>query len=208
VTAFRTAEIGVQIVALLALLPNFAALSQPVSTPQTTVIIFADRPLQPGEWTALSAALRTDLNTGDKELAPLDHQADFVRGDALRSGLEVRSAITVYLHGDCSLQPGGRRTAWGVPLGWVRRVDGRIEPFIHVDCTNIANVLAPQARFLGPEHRTDIMAGAVARVILHEWIHVATQNSGHAEEGIAKARFGVNDLIVDEPVFAGSGAGR
>ena len=43
------------------------------------------------------------------------------------------------------------------------------------------------------------MAHAVARVILHEWIHIATQNSGHSSYGLTKARFGVDDLAPQAP---------
>ena len=32
---------------------------------------------------------------------------------------------------------------------------------------------------------------------MHEWIHIATQNAAHAEHGIAKAQFGVADLMAD-----------
>jgi hypothetical protein len=88
-----------------------------------------------------------------------------------------------------------RRTAYGVPLGWVRRLDGRIEPFAHVDCARIGQVLGPQALGMDADRRNAVMAGAIARVILHEWIHIATQNPRHAERGITKAQFGVADLM-------------
>ena len=205
----RSMKVGAQI-AMLALVAGAAAVAQPapVSTAHTTLVIFADHPMPPGEWAALLSALRTNLDKGGKELEALDPDAEFVRGDELRSSLEVHSAITVYLHGDCSLQPMGRRTAYGVPLGWVRRVDGQIEPFAHVDCTHIAEVIAGRARWFGNQRRASVMAGAMARVILHEWIHIATQNRGHAENGIAKAHFGIDDLMGDEAHLSWSGAGQ
>lgn len=183
--------------ALLILAGFAAAVAQPnpVSVPRTTVVVFSDRSMQPGEWTALASALRNDLSKGIKELQALDPMAEFVRGEDLPPGLEVQRSITVYLHGDCSLRPQERRTAFGVPLGWVFRVDGRIEPFAHVDCTSIAKVLGGKARWISSQRRENLMAGAMARVILHEWIHIATQNRRHAETGIAKAEFGVADLI-------------
>jgi hypothetical protein len=78
-------------------------------------------------------------------------------------------------------------------------VDGRIAPFIHVDCTRIGQVLGPQALGLDRDRRNSLMGGAIARVVLHEWIHIATQSSSHAQRGISKAQFGVADLT------AGSG---
>jgi len=41
-------------------------------------------------------------------------------------------------------------------------------------------------------------------VILHEWIHIATQNPGHSSHGLAKARFGVNDLAPQAPAPSSS----
>jgi hypothetical protein len=120
--------------------------------------------------------------------------ADLVRGDAIKPGLSVDTAIVVYLHGNCNLEPLLGRTAFAVPLGWVRRVDGRIQPFAHVDCTRIGQVLGPQARGINRDRRNAIMAEAISRVILHEWIHIATQSSTHAHSGIEKAQFGVADL--------------
>jgi len=41
-------------------------------------------------------------------------------------------------------------------------------------------------------------AEAIARVILHEWVHVATQNPRHTEQGISKQTFGVKDLLTED----------
>ena len=81
-----------------------------------------------------------------------------------------------------------------MPLGWVSRRNGRIEPFAHVDCTRIGQVLGRQALGMDADRRNGVMAGAMARVIVHEWIHIATQNRAHAERGVEKAQFGVADL--------------
>ena len=173
------------------------ALAQSPAKPiqHTTVVVFADRGMQPEQWSALLAALRSAVASGGAEAQTLDRNADFVRGDQVVPGFLVQSAITVFLHGNCTLSPLAHRTAFAVPLGWVRRVDGRIEPFVHVNCTPIGKVLGPQAMWMNKERRTQAMAEAMARVILHEWIHIATQNAGHAERGIAKAEFGVADLM-------------
>src|SRR5579863_8997671 len=93
------------------------------------------------------------------------------------------------------------RTASLTALGWVWRVRGRIEPFIHVDCTQIAQELGPVALGMDRNRRDTVMGEAMARVILHEWIHVATQNPKHARDGVAKARFDLVDLLAyDEEV--------
>jgi hypothetical protein len=163
----------------------------------TTVVVFADHAMPDAQWDALFTALRRDLANGGTEAQPLDRNADFVRGDRMGSGIVVNSAISIYLHGDCTLLPASRRTAYGVRLGWVWQVDGRIEPFAHVDCTQIANVLGPAATRIIKAKCVDVMGEAIARVILHEWIHIATQNPAHSETGIARAQFGVADLMGD-----------
>lgn len=159
------------------------------------MVVFADRPMPETQWTDLFAVLRAGRSDTDAEMHPIMGTAELVRGDHLQSGIRVQTAIVVYLHGDCSLEPLVSRSAFGVPLGWVRRHHARIEPFIHVDCTRIGQVLGPQARGMKKDQRVQVMAGAIARVILHEWIHIATQSSAHTESGVARAQFGVSDLM-------------
>lgn len=184
------------------------AQAAPALAGQTTLVVFSDRPLPEDQWIVLFANLRSGLTSGDPETRPLDSEAQFVRGDRLESGIAVDSAITVFLHGDCSLAPLNHRTAYGVPLGWVRRVHGRIEPFVHVDCSEIGQVLGGQMRWYSKQARSQAMAEAMARVILHEWIHIATQSPHHAGSGVAKAQFGVSDLLDDDRGPALSGSGR
>jgi len=201
---------GVLAVLLLITLLPLAARAQADSSADrhTTVVVFSDRPIPANQWDSLFADLRAGVTSGDPETKSLDSYAQFVRGDQLSSGIAVDTAITVFLHGDCSLAPLAHRTAYGVPLGWVRRVDGRIEPFVHVDCTEIGRVLGGQVRWSSKQARSQAMAGAMSRVILHEWIHIATQNPHHAETGVAKAQFDVNDLIEGDHIPALPGSGR
>ena len=187
------------------LLPALAGLSATANAqspqapnPRTTVVVFADRPMPQGQWTALFSALQTGQANGGVETEALGGSAEFTRGDAAEPGLSVETPIVVFLHGNCDLAPLVRRTAFGVPLGWVHQLHGQIEPFAHVDCTHIGQVLGPQALGLNRDQRTSIMAAAIARVILHEWIHIATQCSAHAEQGIEKAQFGVADLMAGD----------
>jgi len=169
---------------------------------RTTVVIFADRPVEDAEWKALFAALRTTAT--EEKVEGIGETVEIVRGDAISHGLLVEDSIVVFLHGNCGLEPLPRRTAYSVPLGWVTRQNGRIAPFIHVDCTQIGQVLGAQAQGLNKEERDRMMAGALARVMLHEWIHVARQSAEHGRAGITKARFGVADLTGEtEPRAAG-----
>jgi len=168
-----------------------------------SVVVFADRPMKPEQWSGLFAAIQARMATDDDrsaaETRALDANAELLRGDQIRPGMTVSRAITVYLHGDCaSTQPepmGGMRRIDSIPLGWVRQIDGRIEPFLHVDCSAIGAVLANPLRRLGVARRKEVMNGAMAQVILHEWIHIATQSPGHAKSGIEKAVYSADDLL-------------
>lgn len=167
-----------------------------------TLVIFADRKMGDGEWTALFDALRREAVEAAAEKPEISAYPILLRGDAVKPGLRVESAIVVHLHGDCSLTSPPGKPALGEPLGWAMKAHGRIEPFAHVDCTTIEQVLGPRAAALRLAPRNAMMAGAVARVILHEWIHIATQNPGHSRHGISKAEFSNADLTAgdSEPV--------
>ncbi len=166
-----------------------------VATPRITLIVFADKPMPEGEWQSLFRDLREDYSV----LAVQTHVSlgafDIIRGDSLIPGLEVDSSISIYLHGECTLrgQPG-----LSVPqgtLGWVLRNQGNIEPFIHVDCSRIGEMLTNYAQGMNHDLRNNVMAEAISRVVLHEWIHVATQSPMHGRDGVAKSSFRVADLI-------------
>ena len=181
---------------------------------QPTFAIFRanahDRPVSSVLWSDLVAALHEELESGDPELqqaarsAGLSVDSDlhiqFLRGDQVTPGIVVDHLITVYLHGDCSTDPGVRypitekRQVAG-PLGWVLMDHGQIKPFIHVDCDHLAQLLRTSARARVDGDHNQRMADAIAHVILHEWIHIESQNPGHAHSGLAKAEFSVNDLL-------------
>ena len=168
------------------------------ATQPTTLVVFADHSMEDREWQALFTALRTEVAQGSAETSRLDRHPVLLRGDAIKPGMEVNSALVVYLHGDCGLTwPPPGKPVPGKPLGWTLSAGGRIEPFAHVDCTEIGQVLGPRALAMGRERRNSTMAGAMARVILHEWIHIATQSPAHTGHGISKAEFNEADLNGD-----------
>ena len=164
---------------------------------RATLVIFADHKMRDAEWSALMDALERGARSESAAVPALGQGAKFLRGDTFASGTQVSQPISVYLHGDCSLIPMARTSSL-TALGWVWRVHGRIEPFIHVDCTQIAMELGPLALGMNRSRRDTVMSEALARVILHEWIHVATQNPRHAKDGVAKARFDLADLLAED----------
>jgi hypothetical protein len=166
-----------------------------VATPRLTLIVFADKQMPEGEWEALFRDLGRDYSILAAETHFYPGAFDLVRGDSLIPGIEIDSPISIYLHGDCTLlgQP-GQSVPQGT-LGWVLRNRGHIEPFIHVDCGRIVEMLTNYAQGMNHDLRNNVMAEAISRVVLHEWIHVATQSPVHKQDGVSKSSFRVADLI-------------
>lgn len=167
----------------------------PVS--KATMVIFTDHPMEDGEWSALMRELQrvnVRLGTAARELGG---GLEVLRGRDLVVGLEAAQIISVRVIGDCTLLPGPRRAVSGA-LGWVKRVDNEIQPFIHVDCERIVEMLQGMALGMNRDRRNTVMAEAMARVIAHEWIHIATQNARHDRSGVMESEFQISDLLADD----------
>lgn len=199
-------EIVLLIVALIAAwLVTERAIAEtlaPATPHTTTLIVFATQSMPEGEWTALFAELRRGAVHVAAEIPALRGALEILRGDKVEKGLQVDKPIAVYLHGDCTLVPRPLYVQAG-KLGWVLQFHGRIEPFIHVNCAGLEDMLGPMALAMTANRRNTVMAEAITRVILHEWIHIATQSAGHAAHGVAQPRFSVFDLLADDDELRG-----
>jgi hypothetical protein len=164
---------------------------------KATLVFFADQRMRESEWKALFDALNEEIRKQSAENAEPGLDMHFLRADRMASGTELNHPVSVYLHGDCWLVPMLRTSVSGA-LGWVPRVNGRIEPFIHVDCTKIALELGPLSLGMNRSRRDTVMGEAMARVILHEWVHVSTQSAGHTRSGVEKASFDPADLLAED----------
>lgn len=186
----------------------------------TTLVVFSDKSMPSGLWPALITALRDEMASGSPDTAALTSQIDdqhpspnpcpeiqILHGDQVQPGIALDRSITVYLHGECTIEFSPRVGLLNPPrpwlvsgaLGWVRSDNGRIDPFIHVACTPIGQMLTQQALGQNLEGRNHLIAAGIARVILHEWIHIATQSAHHSRHGITQAQFGVGDLLASRP---------
>jgi hypothetical protein len=170
-----------------------------VIAPRITLVVFLDRPIANEQWDILAVTLRQSFDNLALETHFTASSFDVVRGDTLAPGLQFQEVISIYLHGDCRLElQSGSKTVQGA-LGWVLSDKGQIRPFIHVDCARISEMLGAHVFGMDKNLRNAVMAEAVTRVILHEWLHIATQNPAHSREGIEKRSFGVQDLVPDYP---------
>ena len=187
------------------------------SSRETTLAIFTEGPMPEGLWPALTSALQSELASVSPELRSLASSAmgdssggtaqfqttqfQIVRGDRIAPGFAVGNSVTVYLLGVCETTPApqsdpfGQRWASGA-LGWVKMAGGKIEPFIHVDCKRIGQMLGWQGLGRSRDRRNQLMANAIARVVAHEYIHVASQSAHHEKHGVGQAQFSVADLLV------------
>lgn len=165
-----------------------------VATPRLTLVVYGDKPMPEEEWTALSSALMNGFDHLAMETHLFPGAVEIVHAETLAPRAHFDSVIPIYLHGSCRLlgQPGQHEISGA--LGWVLRDQNHIQPFIHVDCARIAEVLGGSALWMDRGARNAAMAQAISRVVLHEWVHIATQSPLHTRDGIEKSAFGVQDL--------------
>jgi hypothetical protein len=167
--------------------------------PHLTLVFLAQHRMTERAWAALFAAVRAGLPEAAAEVpalnANVDANVELIRGDTLAHGVLVPQSVTVFLRGDCNPSPVPEPFPGGAALGWVVREGPQIVPTIHVECTAIGQEISERTERLNWDGRTAAMSEAMARVILHEWAHIATQSSAHGAKGITKAQFGVNDLV-------------
>ena|SRR5579862_6126757 len=139
-------------------------------------------------------SLKTDLkSTAAPE--PLGKSTVWMRRQDFRKGMEFSEVLQVQLTGECATGLDQGRNATPGPLGWVYLVDGQIQPFAFVDCNRIALTLRGELQGRTWKERHKKMSRAIARVVAHELTHIVTQNPGHSDKGIEKARLTQMELV-------------
>ena len=163
-----------------------------------TVLVFYAQPrVSEDMWQPLFQILQADLY--DQAQLPkgiaLDQSAAFVRGSDALQGLTFSRIISVKLLGRCDVLPQINRPSFNGPLGWVMMVSGKIQPFVSIDCTRIAQVLRPAVPGLNKQERQDVMLQAISHVLIHEWSHIVSQSPAHTPRGVTQAELSVRELI-------------
>jgi hypothetical protein len=194
-----------RIVVVALLLWSTATALAEIPTSSATGLLFDFSPLiSDGGWQAiLTALVRNDLSKlFGRPVLLLERRR-------LLKGTEFLEVVEVSLRGDCSLGWDAESAPAKGPLGWVYRVDGRIEPFLSVDCNRIARIVQPELRGMPISQRQRVMACAISHVILHELTHIVTQNPGHELTGPLKSPATKDDLLsaaIDVPRNLTTGA--
>jgi hypothetical protein len=163
--------------------------------PKPVLLVYAQHRMPEEMWTALFKALEANSPDVAANVPPGEAHPQFVRGDDPANANVAGQPITVYLGGYCAPSVLERPFPRGKSLGWVSDVDGVVVPIIHVECDRIGDAISTQTQWMTRGGRTEAMSQAMARVILHEWVHVATQSAEHGSEGVTKPRFSAKDLL-------------
>jgi len=101
--------------------------------------------------------------------------------------------VSVRLLGDCTgvLSLSSTRG----PLGWTKVIDGRILPYVEVDCDRVRATILPDIERQGPVLREAALGRALARVLAHELRHALARTLDHEDHGPARASLGSRDLL-------------
>jgi hypothetical protein len=191
------ASVGILFALVLTLAPWAALHAQ---QPGTAIVFYAQPKVSEDLWPDLLQSLRADLaaGTGEAPGLALDQNPTFLRGNNDRAvGIDFSKVIQVKLLGRCDVLPQLDRPSLTGPLGWVPKVSGAIQPFVFVDCTRLAQVLRSKTAGLDKNERRHEMAQAIAHVVIHEWIHIATQSPAHGAHGITKQFLSAGELTAE-----------
>jgi hypothetical protein len=72
--------------------------------------------------------------------------------------------------------------------------NGRILPFLHVDCARLVRMLRSELGPLALRSRHAVLGRALGRVIAHEIYHIVAQTTDHDDTGVTKAALSARDL--------------
>jgi hypothetical protein len=193
------ATVGLLLTLMLASVPT-----PPLNAQQrgTEIVFSAQLQVSDELWPVLFQSLRADLAVrGDESPRGivLDQNPTLIRRRDFVPGTAFDSILQVELTGRCDLVARAYPAFPDRPLGRVPMVSGQIQPFISIDCTRLAESLARTALDLNKEEGRHVMAQAIANVLIHKWIHIATQRRAHETQGIVKASISVKTLIAEPP---------
>lgn len=186
--------VSVVTLALLAIFVAAPAAAQPPAGRPTTLVILADHHIQRYLWPVLVATLQRDAQAESKA-AHITANLRIILSGKNTPGPVFPTRIEAELLGSCDDIWDEDASASFGPLGWVLESSGHISPVIYVDCARIRQAIWPKTRNMTQSGRLRAVSQAISHVILHEWIHIATQSPDHAKWGIMRPVLTPNDLV-------------
>lgn len=103
----------------------------------------------------------------------------------------------VRFSGSCGVPPWPREVAAGEPLGLTHVSDGVVLPFGEVACDKIGGSLRPAIARMDLAHAELVFGRAMARVLVHELMHIVSRSPSHGHSGVAQAALSENQLTAD-----------
>ena len=88
------------------------------------------------------------------------------------------------------------------PAGRTRLIDGRVQPFIEIECERVRASLHAAERMTQNLNTDAALGRALARVLSHELYHVLARTTEHTRTGIAKPSLSGADLVSAYLAFA------
>jgi hypothetical protein len=102
--------------------------------------------------------------------------------------------IVVAFQGDCSTAMPKSPSSSG-PLGWTSTSDGRVLPFIGIDCDRVKTTLMVSDAWPHSMIPAGLLGRALSHVAVHEIYHVLSGRKHHDAEGLFKAEYSAADLL-------------
>jgi hypothetical protein len=101
----------------------------------------------------------------------------------------------IHFKGECDAADMRPELGYPGPLGWTHITDGKILPFIDINCERIRLVVQRRITATPLSGRDAILGRAIARVLAHELYHFLAHTKHHSGSGIAKASYTAEDLL-------------
>jgi len=108
--------------------------------------------------------------------------------------------VVVTLSGICQAPPRKlpmQRLKSLPPLAASSVVDGRILPFVSVNCNALSHFVGPFLSNHSSAQRDFVYGRAMARLLAHELYHVLVQTRDHTETGIAESQVSSGELLAE-----------
>jgi hypothetical protein len=119
-----------------------------------------------------------------------NEETPFSRGDL----------VVVTLNGICQAPPRNlqiERLKSLPPLAASSVVDGRILPFVSMNCNALSHFVGPLLSDHSSVQRDFVYGRAMARLLAHELYHVLVQTRDHTETGIAESQVSSGELLAE-----------
>jgi hypothetical protein len=157
-----------------------------------TLAVYLDQPL-PGVEASFREELRTLLRSSGfgLELRNYNDRKPNETFDRL---------MVVHLRGRCSAESLPTGVMPG-PLASTQVQGDRVLPFAEVFCERTLATIGGWLQKEPVARRNLLLGKALARVLAHEAYHFLTQDTGHAQGGVAKHCFHTRDLLADRFQF-------